>query len=741
MPRPPLLPALCAMLATFAAAPVSATAQSYGETKLLAETPGRPATHVKAKLVADRTSVAPGDSFRLALVLDHPSHWHTYWKNPGDAGSLTSIAWTTDSGAKFGDWRYPAPHLYATADILNFVFEGRAVILIPVTAPASLKPGDTFSLEGTAEWLECDDSSCHPGSAKLSLRIPVTDKGVPADAELFDGAEKKIPAAAPAGTASLEITGKETATLRIAASALTGRDAAKAVFFPESESVPAAAVKTKPVADKAGVAFAFTDVAKVVETKRLAGALVFAPGDALAIDVSAGQTPAAATSVAFPASTTGADPVGAPQPETDAGVPLLLLLAFGGGILLNIMPCVFPVLGLKIYGFVNKAHADKRKVVTHALVFAAGIVASFWALAGIILGLKSGAIGLLGANGADIGWGFLQQIPAFNAAVAAVFLIMGLSMAGVFEFGTGVQNAAGSVEDRGGYFGSFLSGALATLVATPCTGPLMAPALTAAFGGTAVMCFAIFTALGVGLALPFVVLAANPALLKKLPRPGAWMESFKQGMSFAIFGAFAYFLWVVISQTDELPPVVILPPGLTLVLAAVLIALACWIYGRWCGPSNSTRERRTGGVIAGTVMLAALGSSGMQLAAKTPRAGESVAAGIHEIVWEAWSPERQKALLAEGRTVYVDFTAKWCATCLVNKRVYHEEAVMRAFADKKIVALKADWTNRNDTIAKELKTYGRVAIPFNVVLKNGEQPKPLPSLLTGDAVLGALGAK
>lgn len=755
-------------LAALVLAPVTLPAQDADFGANFAAPAGNLA-QVAAKLIADRASVAPGETFTLGLTLDHPEHWHTYWKNPGDAGSVTSVTWKETSGATFGDWRLPAPHLYAVDTIRNFVFEGKTVQLLRVTAPASLKPGDTLKLAGNVDWLECDDSSCNPKNASLSISLPVKAAGEPANAEIFAAAETAIPEAAPAGTATLENTGPAKVVLKIAAGALAGRDAASAKFFPSDSEMPAAFVTVKPVVGEDGaISFTFTEAESVVKAGKLAGVVTFAKGRAVEVSAtvqkktasapaSIGTTtaPAAIGTAAVPATIGKIDPqkdritcdFGTTAPEeTPYGLPAILALAFGGGILLNIMPCVFPVLGLKIYGFVNKAHADRKKVITHALVFAAGIIVSFWILAGVIIAVKSGAGAFLGAPDGKIGWGFLQQIPIFNAVVAGLFLVMGLSMAGLFEFGTGLQNAAGSVEDKGGYSGSFLSGVLATLVATPCTGPLMSPALGAAFAAPAGIAFAIFTAIAVGLALPFVILAASPGLLKKLPRPGAWMESFKQGMAFLLFAAFAYFVYIVLAQSDALPPAFTLPAGLFILLAFVLIAAACWVFGRWCAPHNAPGTRRIGGIIAGLSLVAAVAGIGVQLTQKpeadrvAPVAGATTTHDTHEIVWQPWSPERQAALLAEGKTVYIDFTAKWCATCLFNKRVYHDASVIKAFADGNIVALRADWTNRNSVIADELQKYHRSAIPFNVVLKKDTAAKTLPELLTAGAVLEAVEA-
>jgi thiol:disulfide interchange protein len=713
----PLLGALALTLPSFAqsfdAAPGMAVTAPEADAPAIA--------NVAVTLLANRASIAPGETFLIGLTLEHPEHWHTYWKNPGDAGSLTAIAWKETSGATLGAWRYPAPHLYSVADIHNFVHEGHAVILIPVTVPASLKPGDTFRLKGTADWLECDDSSCNPKSVAISLDIPVKAAGEPANAGVFRDAENAIPENAPAGAVSLVNGDKGTVKLTVAAGALTGRDAASAKFFPASEKLPASFVTVKPVIETDGsLSFTFPDADKVTALKKLVGVITFAKGRA--IEVSAEFSTAKAAAAIAVAPTAGAT-------ESSYGLPALLALAFGGGMLLNIMPCVFPVLGLKIYGFVNKAHSDRKKVVAHALAFAAGIVVSFWILAGAIIALKSGAVTLFGASGANIGWGFLLQIPGFVAGIAVLFLVMGLSLAGLFEFGTGVQNAAGSVEDKGGYAGSFLSGVLATLVATPCSGPGIAPAIGAAFAAPPVEAFAIFTAMALGLALPFVALASSPKLMKLLPRPGPWMESFKQAMAFLLFGTLAYFVWILGAQVEGINFLFIL-------FALVGIAVACWVYGRWASLERTTQVRRTAMVVAGVFFVGscvAIERSLPERATETTATEKSA-----HIEWAEWTPEAQAKHLAAGDTVYIDFTARWCATCQVNKRVFKDEAVIKAFAEKKVVTLKADWTNRNTTIGAELAKYNRAAIPFNVILKTGAETKPLPEILTADAVLEAL---
>ena len=725
-------------VALLALAPLAAPAQDLDLNAGLegAAAPAAAQAKVAAKLVADRAAVAPGETFTLGLVLDHPEHWHTYWKNPGDAGSVTTVTWKETSGATFGTWRLPAPNLFAVEDIRNFVYEGRTVLLLKATVPASAKPGDTLKISGAADWLECDDSSCNPKNVPIAITLPVKAAGEAANAPLFQAAETAIPETAPAGVATLELLGGDKVALKVSASALAGRDLASAKFFPSAPENPSSFVVAKPVADKDGaLRFTFEKAEAVAKAGKLEGVITFEKGRALEVSA-AGPFLAAGAAPVAPAK---AAPV---HSEAQHGLALTLLLAFGGGMLLNIMPCVFPVLGLKIYGFVNKGGQSHGKSVRHASAFAGGIVVSFWILAALIAALKAGAITMLGIDGGNIGWGFLQQIPGFNAGVAVIFLVMGLSMAGVFEFGTALQNAAGSVEEREGYAGSFLSGMLATLVATPCTGPMISPALTEALRASTAESFLIFTALALGLAIPFVVLAASPALLKRLPRPGPWMESFKQAMAFPLFAAFAYFAWILGAQIESNPAVFVAPASLFALFAFIGVAIACWIYGRWCAPHREYATRVKGRVLASLIALASLAGLTVQIRAEEHPASSSgsTAAGAHaEVTWTEWSPETQEKRLSEGKTVYIDFTAKWCATCIVNKRVYHDEAVARALTAPGVVTLRADWTNRSAVIAAELKKYDRVAIPFNVLLKQGEAPKTLPEILTAGAVLEAVG--
>ncbi len=392
-----------------------------------------------------------------------------------------------------------------------------------------------------------------------------------------------------------------------------------------------------------------------------------------------------------------------------------LLFAFIGGLILNVMPCVFPVLGIKIMGVVQQAGEDKRQVVLHGLAYTVGILICFWILGGLVV--------FLGKT-----WGSQLQSAGFVYGLCAFFLIFGLNMAGVFEIGTSAVGVGANLQAKHGLSGSFFSGLLAVVVATPCSAPFLGPALGYAVTLPGVQAMLMFSMIGIGLASPFLLLSAMPSLVSALPRPGAWMESFKQGMSFLLFGTVAFLAWVLTGMVEG-------QPMLFLLFGLVLVALGCWIYGRWCLPYKPVRTRVVAGLLALMAIAGGLAWGWPQVEPGSPDGSSHTEGGL---TWEAWSPEKVAALRAEGKAVYVDYTAKWCFTCQVNKRVYKEEAVKQAILDKQVVLLKADWTNEDPRISKALAELGKAAVPVNVLYLPGkEEPLLFDELLTAGALLSA----
>ncbi|MDH4476337.1 MAG: thioredoxin family protein [Verrucomicrobiaceae bacterium] len=411
-----------------------------------------------------------------------------------------------------------------------------------------------------------------------------------------------------------------------------------------------------------------------------------------------------------------AEAVVAPVRKAERSFFGYLVFAFVGGLILNVMPCVFPVLGIKIMSVVQQAGGDKRQVLMHGLAYTVGILICFWALGGLVISLGKT-------------WGFQLQSPGFVFGLAAFFLIFGLNMAGVFEIGASAVGVGANLQAKHGLSGSFFSGLLAVVVATPCSAPFLGSALGYTVTLPGVQAMLMFTMIGIGLASPFLVLSLVPSLVSALPRPGAWMESFKQGMSFLLFGTVVFLVWVLTGMIEG-------QSMLFLMFGLVVVALGCWIYGRWSLPHKPQRTRLIAVVLAGLAVVGGLAFGWPEVEVASVEEGSHSEGGL---TWEAWSPEKVAALRAEGKAVYIDYTAKWCFTCQVNKRVYKDPAVQKAIAEKKVVLLKADWTNEDPRISQALSELGKAAVPVNVLYLPGvKEPVVLEELLTADGVVKAI---
>lgn len=688
-------------------------------------------SRVKASLVAADASVQPGQPVTVALRLLHDPHWHTYWIQPG-TGLPTTITWKLPPGWQAGPIQWPAPHVLKDRAkmVIGSGYENELFLPVTLTPPADLAPGSTVTLEATADWLMCEDV-CIPGSANVSVTLPIVAEVPTPDATW--GAKIRatiagLPRTEAAWTLTAATTGKRV-MLTVTPTAPGGHAPKDLHFFSEDNYVAYDAPQTIKPDGKGGFTLTLTIPPEAEKnTKNLLGVLTSENGwlpdgslRGLRVDVPMALV-AGAEAAAIDASTTTPTP-GAGNtmaPTASGGLAGTLFVAFLGGLILNLMPCVFPVLGLKILGFVNQAGHQRSKVVAHGLVFTGGVLLSFWALAGALVALRAG--------GGQLGWGFQLQSPAFVFSLAVLMLVFALNMSGVFEFGLGATAVGGELQTKSGYAGSLFTGVLATVVATPCSAPFLAPALGAALAVPPAESFAIFTAIAIGLSMPYLVLSIFPSLVKMLPRPGAWMETFKQFMAFPLYATVGYLVWVLFGQVGE-------DAQLMLIFALTLIALGVWVYGRWNAPGASPARAR-GGLIAGL----ALAGIGLALGWPKPAVASTQPGQPAAVVWEAWSPEAVAKLREEGRTVYVDFTARWCATCQTNKKlVFGSDEVLHYFADNKIVALRADWTNADPRITAELATYQRSAIPFNVIWKPGQDtPVILPELLTPGIVLEAL---
>lgn len=696
---------------------------------LVAQEPAKDTSpHSSAELVSEFSTVVPGEAFTLGLAMKLDPEWHSYWVNPGDAGLGTKIKWSDIKGATISEVIYPTPHYIPTPPLASYGYENEVMLLLDAVAPKTWKPGDTVTLKGQADFLVCREV-CLPAREAVSVTLKVggeveeNSNWALAFARTRAAMPKPVSDAQGIFVRAAHADGGYLVALKSAApSDLKSIPVDRVRFFAQDTGViQHAGEQTRNLADGELVLFAPISEYSKAPAERLRGLLAlpenasWKPGEAihaLAFDV--------------PVESLGSIVMPAKPSSPGGGVPsslfVILLSAFAGGMILNLMPCVFPVISLKIMNFVQQAGEDRGKIRSHGFVFAAGVLASFWALAGLLLALRAG--------GAQLGWGFQLQSPAFVAAMALLIFALGLSMAGVFEIGASLTRLGAAGGRSEGYGSSFFSGVLATVVATPCTAPFMGGALGYAISQPAWESMLVFTVLGAGMATPYVVLSLNPGLLKRLPRPGAWMETLKQVLSFPLFATVIWLVWVFGLQTGI--------DGATGLLAAMLfLGIAGWIVGRWNAYSISGPTRLATRILAALAIVAGLAFAWNASSYRAPAAAGS---GSDAAVWQPWSPAKVEALVAEGKPVFVDFTAAWCLTCQVNKRVVlHRDAVERAFQDRNVTLLVADWTNNDPVIATQLEALNRSGVPVYALYKSGaKDPVLLPEILTEGIVMEAL---
>jgi thiol:disulfide interchange protein DsbD len=660
--------------------------------------------HSAAELIAERTAVTPGQPLSVALRLALDNGWHVYWKNPGDSGMATSIAWALPAGFQPGPMQWPAPRRIDVGPLTSYGYEGEAVHLVDIAVPADLQPGARVPLRAKADWLVCKEI-CLPASANLEVELPVSAQSGPADprwAKTFAAARAGLPAAAPAESVAAYRAGTQ---LVVRISPAVTPALRSLAFFPEREGLIQYAAAQQFVAHAQGFDLQLT-AATASTSGTLAGVLVADPGfdgrRALSIDVPVHAGP---------------PPVAPRIAASGATFAAALALAFAGGLLLNLMPCVFPVLAIKVLSVAQQAHGRAAAMRTHGLLFAAGVVASFWLVAGLLLALRT--------QGAALGWGYQLQSPAVVAGLALLFFLLALNLSGVFQMGSGLQALAGRVRARHAHVDALLSGALATAVASPCTAPFMGAALGFALLQPALEAMLVFTALAVGMALPYVVLTFVPQLTRRLPRPGAWMETLRQVLAFPLYATVVWLLWVLGQQTG-------LDALARMLFALLLVAAALWSLGR------SAHARGAARMVTRLLAIALLaGALGLAWSGTQPQPQPAAASAG---AWQPWSEAAVQAALAQGHPAFVDFTAAWCVTCQVNKRlVLQADEVERRFQRAGVVRLRADWTNRDPAITDALARLQRSGVPvYAMYVPPHQEPQLLPEILTRRLVLEAL---
>jgi thiol:disulfide interchange protein DsbD len=677
---------------------------------------------VEAELVAERVAAAPGKPATVGLRLRMDEHWHTYWRNPGDTGLPTTIRWQLPAGFQAGDIEWPAPQRIDVGPFANYGYEGEIVLPVQLTAPAGLAPGSSITLKARADWLVCREQ-CIPGGADLELELKSAAGGAPDVrwAGLFAKALADLPRAADDWQWSAYKTGGglDLVWLPPAGSAAPSR----VQFFPHVEGV------IEPAARQAFYRLPDGRLRlSLVVSKQLSqmpasieGVLTTANGWGHSTVGGARAVSMTATvGGALPASLQGGTPLdsgvtfagGARQGTL--GLVAAIALALVGGLILNLMPCVFPVISLKVLGFAQQAHGKLRVIRMHGLVFAAGVVLSFMALAGVVLALRAG--------GQDLGWGFQLQSPAVVTALAILFFLLTLNIAGFFEVSTLVPNGIAAFEARNPYVNSFLSGALAVVIASPCTAPFMGAALGFAFAQPPAEALSVFAALGLGMALPYLFLAWYPAWLKRLPKPGPWMIWLKQLLAIPLAATVIWLGWVLAQQSGS-------DAFARLWFVLLLLAVGIWCLQQRLLPRNVSR------VLAVAAMLVAGWLAG-------PLVDDAAAAGAKSSAsgdWQPYSRVRLDELVNAGRPVFVDFTAAWCVSCQANKKlVLEREDAIKAFAEKQVVLLRADWTRRDPEITAALGEFGRSGVPVYALYRPGKSTLVLPEILTPGGLREAL---
>ena len=691
---------------------------------------------IKAQLVAlAPEGIATGKPLELGLRIAHQPEWHTYWKNAGDSGLPTQLNWQLPQGMQAADIDWPAPQQIRVSDMLNYGYEG--TVLLPV----AVRVNDAFQADadGTvqvqlhASWLVCR-VECIPEEGQFALRLPV-DASHTMWANEFAAAHAQVPQLLSSAQATFHaVPDTDRVTLRVQGlpAAAHGQTLA---FYPESaDTFRHAAVLGKdwrqawegdvwtaemPLSDLRGEAPAQLDFvlglgdvshAPPTQAWRVTGRVATPWKAADVAQVSPALAAALAANQQADAST--ALPTARSTNTTSTGLWAALLGGLIGGLLLNLMPCVFPVLAIKVMGFA-KHGADARAQRSNGLAYAAGVVISFMALGAALLALR--------AAGEQLGWGFQLQSPLVVALLATLFTLIGLNLAGVFELANVVPDRVANLHARNPLADAFLSGVVAVAIASPCTAPFMGASLGFAVGMPAAQALAVFAALGVGMALPYVLISWMPALMRWLPRPGAWMDTFRRAMAFPMFATVVWLVWVIGQQSGIDGAASLL--ALLLCLAALAWALTL---------RGATRVVLTVLVLAFSAWLVV--SVGRNVVAPAPIAAAETTSG-----WQTWSADKQAQRLAQGQPVFVDYTAAWCVTCQYNKRTTLANAeVLADFAQHNVALLRADWTRRDAAITAELTKLGRSGVPVYVLLAPGKAPVVMTEVLSQQEVHAAL---
>jgi thiol:disulfide interchange protein len=665
------------------------------------------AAHLKVSLVADRTAVSPDPTHRtvpphVGLLFELEPEWHIYWTNAGDSGEPPEVKWALPAGVTVGPLQFPAPKRLPLGPLMDFGYENQ--VLFPAELHVSQDASSPIPIAADVRWLVCRQV-CIPGKAHLSMELPV-GAGTPSSAApLFEKTFAALPKVLPARAKAIFTRVPGGFQLAV----LTGRRISNAQFFPADQSVIANAAPQPVTSRGDGAVIGLKQDENLQAAPRaLNGVVLLADGTSYLVRAEQGTIPT-------------------PPLTASAGAGMLryVVFALAGGILLNLMPCVFPVLFIKALALVQSSTAERRTMRVHGLAYTAGILVSFWIVVAILLALRAG--------GQQLGWGFQFQSPVFVAMISLLLFFLGLSLAGMFEIGLSVTSAGSSLANKHGLAGSFFTGVLAMVVATPCAAPFLGAAIGFALTQPSLVAFVVFTALGVGLALPYLLLAFQPAWTRVLPKPGAWMELLKQATAVPVFGTVIWLVWVFAQLAGATALI-------GLLTAFLLLAVAGWVLGRWPARLPATVTAVVILVLAVAAPVYAVRTFAVETSS-IAAAGGTGARTDHTRAWQPFTPDVVAQYQAQGKPVFVDFTADWCLSCQVNERVVLERPeVLSKLQDGKVALVRADWTRHDEDIARALASLGRSSVPTYALYPGtpGAPARVLPEVLTPNTVLDAL---
>lgn len=664
-----------------------------------AATSAADAPHLRVQLVAPEDVIYPGGNNFVGLYFKLEPGWHVYWKNAGDAGEPPRIQWTLPDGVTAGPMQFPAPKRLPLGPLMDFGYENEVLYPIKLDVAPTVKSGKAV-IDVKVDWLVCQDR-CIPGKADLSLTLqlsatrPPVISGSGNDAELVKRLASTMPQPLPS---SVKVAFQSTQDgFRLGVE--TGKRETAAQFFPvDPDTIAYAAVQKVTPTAKGLVLELKKDAYLTAAPKQLNGLLELSGGRAYDVSVMPGI-------------------VAAPIEHDWGLLAKTSALAFIGGLILNLMPCVFPVLFLKGLALCQSGVEERHRLRVHGYVYAVGILVSFWVLVAALLGLR--------AAGASLGWGFQFQSPTFLALMAGLLFFLGLSLAGQFEIGLSLTSAGGSLAAKQGYAGSFFTGVLAVIVATPCTAPFMGAAIGYALAQPAGVTFCVFTAIALGLAAPYVALTLQPAWTSLLPKPGAWMEILRQAISVPIFATVIWLAWVLAQAYGAAVLALLL-------VCLLLLAIAGWFLGRW-------PTKRWATVVVALILLCVVGLN-WYAPGKLASQPETETGSQARPQWEPWSQDALSKYQAQGRPVLVDFTADWCLSCQVNERVaLRQPEVKQALQAANVALLKADWTRHDQAITEALAALDRSGVPaYALYIPGQSEPQMLPEVLTPGIVIDAV---